>query len=360
MNNRVHNFSAGPSALPVEVLAQAARDLVCHPEFGMSIMEMSHRSPGWVRIQEQIEANLRQLAQIPDEYAVLFLQGGATTQFASVPLNLLPRGASADYILTGAWSVKALREAGKVGLQARPAGSSEKTGFDRIPTALDLDPKATYVHYTSNNTIYGTQWSAPPQAGGVPLVCDASSDIFCRPLELSGHDLVYAGAQKNIGPAGVTLVIVRRDVLDRVPEDVPTMLAYKNHAARSSAYNTPPVWPIYMVGLVIEWMLAQGGLAAIESRNRAKAGLLYGALDASDFYRGLAQPESRSLMNVTFALPDQERTALFLKEAQEHQLHNLKGYRTLGGCRASIYNAVSMDSVQALVDFMRHFEAKHG
>lgn len=360
MNKRVHNFSAGPSALPVEVLEQAARDLLCHPDFGMSIMETSHRAASWVAHQERIEANLRQLAGIPDEYAVLFLQGGATTQFAAVPLNLLPQGASADYILTGSWSVKALREATKVGLQARPAGSSEKTGFDRIPTALDLDPQATYVHYTSNNTIYGTQWSQPPQTLGAPLVCDASSDIFCRPLPLAGHDLIYAGAQKNMGPAGVTLVVVRRDVLDRVPGHVPTMLAYKNHAAKDSAYNTPPVWPIYMVGLVVQWMLDQGGLEAMEARNRAKADLLYAALDASDFYRGLAQPDSRSLMNVTFALPDQERTALFLKQAQEQQLYSLKGYRTLGGCRASLYNAVPMASVQALVDFMRHFEAQHG
>jgi phosphoserine aminotransferase len=360
MSHRIHNFSAGPGALPLEVLEEAARDLVSYPPHGLSVMEMSHRSKEWLAIFERIEADLRALASIPDEYALLFLQGGASTQFAAVPMNLIPEGRSADYVLTGTWSVSALREAHRLRRAARVAGTSEQTGFDRIPDTLDLDPDAAYVHYTSNNTIYGTQWPQAPRTAGAPLVCDASSDLFCRPLDLHNHDLVYAGAQKNLGPAGVTLVIVRRDVLDRGPDDIPTMLSYKVHAAKDSAYNTPPVWPIYIVGLVVQWLLRQGGLAAVEARNQQKAALLYDILDQSAFYRGLAQPHSRSLMNVTFHLPDDAATAAFLAEASKLHLKSLKGYRTLGGVRASIYNAVPVESVQALADFMRDFEARHG
>ncbi len=360
MTNRVHNFSAGPSALPLEVLQEAAENLVEHPPFGMSIMEMSHRSKGWVERQKTVEAELRTLANISDDYEVLFLQGGATTQFAMVPQNLLTPGDKADYILTGTWSNKALAEAQKLGFTARACASNQETNYDRTPTTFDIDPNAAYVHYTSNNTIYGTQWNAPPPSQGRPLVCDASSDIFCRPLALDQHDLIYAGAQKNIGPAGVTLVIVRRDLLDRAPKNLPTMMTYRTHAAKNSAHNTPPVWCIYMIGLVVRWLTKQGGLAAVEVANRRKAALLYDLFSQGDFYKGHAQPDSRSLMNVTFRLPTQELDAMFIAEADRAGLKNLKGHRSTGGCRASIYNAVPETSVQALVDFMRDFETRRG
>jgi phosphoserine aminotransferase len=356
---RTHNFSAGPGALPEEVLAVAQRDLVCHPDFGASIMEISHRSKGWMERQAQIERDLRTLGGISDEYAVLFLQGGASTQFAMVPMNLLPPGGKADYVVTGTWATKAIEEAQRLGYAARAAASSKATKFDRIPTALDVDPEAAYLHYTSNNTIYGTEFQAPPDPQGRPLVCDASSDILARPLWVEGHDLIYAGAQKNMGPAGVTVVIVKKALLDRAPATLPTMLAYKTHADNDSMYNTPPVWAIYMVGLVARWVLDQGGLVEMERRNRDKAALLYDAIDAG-FYQGHAQPDSRSLMNVTFRLPSEELEAKFIKEATAQGLSELKGHRSVGGCRASIYNAVPRKSVEALADFMRDFARKHG
>ena len=360
---RVHNFSAGPGVLPQPVLEEAARDLVTHELYGMSVMEMSHRSKGWVARQEKISDDLRRIMAIPEDYEILFLQGGASTQFAMVPLNLLPtQGASADYILTGAWSVKALEEARKLGRSARVAASSEAEGFDHIPTELDLDLAATYVHYTSNNTIYGTAFGAPPEVDGLPLVCDASSDILAGPFDFRHHDLVYAGAQKNMGPAGATIVIVHKDLLDRVPDDVPTMLAYKTHAAKKSAYNTPPVWSLYIMGLVLEWIERDiGGLDAMAERNRMKAALLYDLIDGSGgFYRGAARAGSRSLMNVTFRLPTKDDEARFLAEAEAADFLNLKGHRSAGGCRASIYNAQPIESIEALVGFMQDFQTRCG
>lgn len=359
---RVHNFSAGPGVLPLEVLQEAAANLVEHPPFGMSIMEMSHRSKGWVARQEKITADLRRILGVPDDFEVLFLQGGASTQFAMVPMNLLTHGqGSADYIMTGTWATQALAEARRLGYQAREAGSSQATGYDRVPRgeALDIDPEATYVHYTSNNTIRGTTFERPPEAKGRPLVCDASSDILSKPFDFTDHEVVYAGAQKNMGPAGVTIVMVRASALERAPETLPTMMTWRTHAAKASSYNTPPVWSIYMVGLVLEWVERQGGLVAMEARNRAKAALLYEVLDEGDFYRGTVQPDSRSLMNIPFRLPDEALEARFLAEADAEGLKNLKGHRSVGGCRASLYNALPMESVEALVAFMRRFRQTH-
>jgi len=342
------------------VLQTAAADLITHGEQGMSVMEMSHRSDFWVEHQRGIEANLRTLAGISDDYHVLFLQGGATTQFATVPLNLLSVGASADYILTGVWSVKAMREAQKLGYDVRASASSEDSGFDHIPTDSTVNPGAVYVHYTSNNTIYGTGWNRPPDCGHGYLVCDASSDIFSRPMDVAAHGLIYAGAQKNLGPAGVTLVIVRKDLVGAAPADVPTMLDYAVHAAKDSAHNTPPVWSIYMLGLSVQWILDQGGLEAMARHNERKARLLYDVIDAGDFYKGHALPESRSLMNITFNLGTSDLEARFLEEAGGLDMLNLRGHRSVGGCRASIYNAVPFTSVETLSEFMVDFARRHG
>ena len=296
MTHRIINFSAGPAVLPLEVLEEAQRDLVDYQGAGLSVMEMSHRSPHYDAIHNQAIARLRSLMGIDDEYAVLFLQGGASLQFSMAPMNLMYPARKADYILTGSWSKKALKEAQKEGA-ARSAGSSEATGFDRIPIAaeLEFDPEADFVHFTTNNTIVGTQWQAEPEAGAVPLVADMSSDILSRPIDVGRYGLIYAGAQKNLGPAGVTLVIVRKDLLDKAPESLPTMLDYRTHAAKNSLYNTPPCWSIYVVGLACRWIERQGGLEAMARRNAEKAAKLYDLIDARDFYRGTAQTDSRSL-----------------------------------------------------------------
>ncbi len=359
---RVHNFSAGPGVLPMEVLQEAARDLIDHPDFGMSVMESSHRAGVWVERQRKVTDDLRRLLSIPQEFEILWVQGGASTQFAMVPLNLLPSdgSASADYIMTGQWSDKALYETHQVGRTARIAASSKATNYDRIPGELDLDPGASFVHYTSNNTVRGTQFAALPQTGDLPLVCDASSDILSRPMDFARHDLVYAGAQKNMGPAGVTLVIVRKSLLDRVEDNVPTMMCYKTHAAKASAYNTPPVWSLYMVGLVLEWVERQGGVEAMAKMCQSKAGLIYDVIDEEpDFYKGAATTNSRSLMNVTFRLPTPELEAAFVAKADAEGLKNLKGHRSVGGCRASLYNALPMESAQVLAQFMRDFRQQN-
>ena len=356
---RFHNFSAGPGVLPLEVLEEAQRDLVDHPHFGMSVMETSHRARPWVERMQAVDRDLRAIANIPDDFAVLLLQGGASAQFAMVPLNLLPPGASADYVDTGTWASKAIVETGKIGRVARVAGSSKATGYDRIPAEINPDPRAVYFHYTSNNTIYGTQWRKAPDVE-VPLVCDASSDILSKPFDFDGHELVYAGAQKNMGPAGVTVVIVRKDVLDRVPDGIPTMLKYKVHAEKESMYNTPPVFAIYMLGLVLQWIRRQGTLQEMEARNESKAKLLYDAIDATEFYTGHAQADSRSRMNVGFRLPSAALDTAFCQEAVEHGLVNLKGHRSVGGCRASIYNAMPRESVEILAAYMADFAQRRG
>jgi phosphoserine aminotransferase len=360
---RVHNFGAGPAVLPLPVLERVQADLLDYAGTGMSVMEMSHRSAAFEAIIQRAEAGLRTLLGLGSDHAVLFLQGGASLQFAMVPANLRAASASADYVLSGHWSKAALKEAQKAG-RARVAGSTEASGFDRVPAQgeLDLDPGAAYLHYTSNNTIYGTQWASPPEPPpGVPLVCDASSDALSRPIDVSRHGLLYAGAQKNLGPAGVTVVAVRNELLERTPGGLPAMLDYRLMAEKASLYNTPPTFAVYVVGLVLEWLLQTGGLAEAGRRSEAKAALLYEAIDSSGgFYRGHAQPRSRSRMNVTFRLPSEELEKAFLKEAQAERLDGLKGHRSVGGLRASIYNACPIESVQALAGFMGEFRRRRG
>lgn len=361
MTDRIINFSAGPAVLPLEVLNEAQRDLVDYQGAGLSVMEMSHRSPHYDAIHNRAIADLRSLLGISDDYTVLFLQGGASLQFSMVPMNLMHPARKADYIITGSWSKKALKEASKEG-KARTAGSSEETGFDRIPESdqLDLDGEADYLHFTTNNTICGTQWQSEPAPGDVPLVADMSSDILSRPIDVDRYGLIYAGAQKNLGPAGVTLVIVRKDLLERAPENLPTTLDYRTHAAKNSLYNTPPCWSIYIVGLACQWLQRQGGLAAISERNAEKAGKIYGLIDSSDFYRGTVQVASRSSMNIPFRLPSEELESRFLEASQKSGMINLKGHRSVGGIRASIYNAMPAEGVDRLVELMREFERTHG
>jgi phosphoserine aminotransferase len=307
------------------------------------------------------EADIRALAGIPDGYRVLFLQGGASLQFSMVPMNILPQGGSADYVVSGVWSQKAVKEAKRVGT-VRIAASTESEGFARVPSQseLTLDPGAAFVHYTTNNTIYGTEFHYVPEVGGVPLVADASSDIFSGPIDVSKYALIYAGAQKNLAPAGVTLVIIRDDMLKRTPASLPTMLQYPVHVENGSLYNTPPVFTIYVMRLVLAWLVRQGGLAAVERANQRKADKLYAEIDRTGFYRGHARPDSRSRMNITFRLPGEDLEKAFAKEATAAGLDGLKGHRSVGGMRASIYNAFPEAGVDALVQFMQEFERKHG
>jgi phosphoserine aminotransferase len=359
--NRIYNFSAGPAVLPLEVLEEAREHLLSLPGVGMSILEISHRSKPFDEIIEAAEADIRELAGIPEGYHVLFLQGGASLQFSMVPMNLLPQGGSADYIVTGSWSQKAVKEAKRVG-GVKIAGSTESDNFNRIPAQdeLTLDPNAAYLHYTTNNTIFGTEFAYVPDAGSVPLVADASSDIFSGPIDVSKFAVIYAGAQKNLAPAGMTLVILRDDMLKRTPSSLPTMLQYTIHAENSSLYNTPPVFTIYVMGLVLKWLKKQGGLAAIDTLNSRKADKLYAEIDRTGFYRAHAKPGSRSRMNVTFRLPNEELEKAFAKEATAAGLDGLKGHRSVGGMRASIYNAFPEAGVDALVQFMQAFEKKNG
>jgi phosphoserine aminotransferase len=358
---RIFNFSAGPAVLPVEVLEEAQQDLLALPGVGMSVLEISHRSKAFDGIIQGCEADMRTLAAIPDNYHVLFLQGGASLQFSMVPMNLLPAGGSADYIITGAWSQKAAKEAKRVGT-VKIAASTESENFTRVPqqAELKLDPGAAFVHMTSNNTIFGTEFSALPDVGSVPLVSDTSSDMFSRPIDISRHALIYAGAQKNLAPAGVTLVIIRDDMVKRSPATLPTMLHYGVHVENKSLYNTPPVFAIYVMRLVMKWLITQGGLAAIDKQNARKAAKLYAEIDRTGFYRGHAHADSRSRMNVTFRLPNEDLDKKFAKEATAAGLDGLKGHRSVGGMRASLYNAFPEAGVDALVGFMQEFEKKNG
>ncbi|MEP6800885.1 MAG: 3-phosphoserine/phosphohydroxythreonine transaminase [Acidobacteriota bacterium] len=362
MSARIFNFAAGPAVLPEAVLQEARRDLIALPGVGMSILEISHRSKAFEEIIQGCETDMRQLANIPANYRILFLQGGASLQFSMVPMNILPAGGKADYILTGTWSKKAVKEAQKVGT-VRIAGSTESENFCRVPEAseIQLDPEAAYVHFTTNNTIFGTEWETEPDARGVPLVADASSDIFSRPIDVSRYALIYAGAQKNLAPAGATLVIIREDMLARSPGNLPTMLDYNTHAKEKSLYNTPPVFTIYVMRLVMKWLLEQGGLGGIARRNAEKAGLLYDTMDGSGgFFRPHARPGSRSKMNVTFRLPSEDLEKRFVAEATAQGLDGLKGHRSVGGVRASIYNAFPLEGVRALIAFMQEFQKKNG
>ena len=361
MTERIFNFSAGPAILPLPVLEQAQRDLVALPGVGMSILEISHRSKTFDEILEHAQSSLRALLGLPDNYHVLFLQGGASLQFSMVPMNLLAKDKSADYIITGSWSQKAVKEAKRVGI-VNIVATTEDGNFSRIPQQdeLKLDNSAAYVHITTNNTIFGTEWKTEPEVGDVPLIADASSDILARPLPIEKYALLYAGAQKNMGPSGVTLVIIRDDLLERIPDDLHTMLDYRTYVKNNSLYNTPNTFGIYIISLVCKWLQEKGGLGAMKSENEAKAKILYDAIDASDFYRGHADADSRSLMNVTFRLPSEELEKQFVKEATAAALDGLKGHRSVGGLRASIYNAFPREGVEALVSFMKDFESKNG
>jgi len=361
MSERIFNFSAGPAVLPLSVLEEAQRELVSLPGVGMSILEISHRSKTFDEIIAQAEGGVRDLLNLPDNYHVLFLQGGASLQFSMIPMNFLPRDGSADYILTGSWGKKALKEAKRAGA-VNVAATMADSNFTRVPSQdeLKLDPHAAYVHFTSNETIEGVEWKQEPEVGDVPLVCDASSDILSRPIAAEKYALIYAGAQKNMGPSGVTMVILRDDLLSRIPEGLHTMLDYRTHVEAKSLYNTPNTFGIYIIMLVTRWLKEKGGLEGMHRENEAKAQLLYDAIDATSFYRGHADADSRSLMNVTFRLPSEELEKQFAKEATEAGLDGLKGHRSVGGIRASIYNAFPREGVEALVSFMKEFERKHG
>ncbi len=360
MPDRIFNFSPGPGTMPPEVLAQAARDIVNYQDRGMGIIEMSHRSKDFMAITAEAEQLLRELMDIPNNYKVLFLQGGASTQFAMVPMNLLGPGKKACYLNTGVWAKKAIKEAKLFG-DIDVAYSSEADVYNHLPAEGDyqVDPAAEYLYFVSNNTIYGTQFHSFP-AAQVPLVCDMSSDILSRPFDIRPFGVVFAGAQKNMGPAGVTTVIIREDLLDRAPENLPTMFKYRTHADNGSMFNTPPCFAIYTVGLVLKWIKKLGGLAAMERINREKAALLYDAIDRLDFYRGHARTECRSMMNVPFNLPTPELEAKFIEEATARGLDGLKGHRSVGGCRASIYNAFPREGVEKLVELMEEFARKNG
>ncbi len=358
---RVYNFGAGPAVLPEEVLLEAQRELLDYQGCGMSVMEMSHRGKEYSTIHDEALANVRNLLDVPEDYDVLFLQGGASAQFAMVALNLLTPGSVADYINSGAWASKAIKEA-KVRGQVNVIADTSKDVPTRLPALHDLKftPGAAYVHITSNETIAGTQWKVFPKTEA-PLVADMSSDFLSRPIDVRSFGLIYAGAQKNLGPAGCAVVIIRKDLLERCPPDVPIFFRYKTHAAEKSLYNTPPTFTIYIIMLVTRWLLAQGGVKAIAERNRQKAAKLYAAIDASGgFYRGTAVPQDRSDMNVTWRLPSEELEEKFVKEAAARGLKGLKGHRSVGGIRASIYNAFPPAGVDALIEFMREFQAKNG
>jgi phosphoserine aminotransferase len=347
--------------MPLPVLEEIQRDLLALPGVGMSILEISHRSKTFESILDQAEADIRRLANIPASHRILFLQGGPSLQFSMVPMNLLKEGSTADYIDTGSFADKAIKEARKLGT-VNVAASTKSDHYARLPSQseLKLTRGAAYVHMTSNNTIEGTEYTELPAVGDAPLVSDTTSDMFSRPIDVSRHGLIYAGAQKNMGPAGVTVVIIREDLLQRSQKSLPTMLNYAVHAENKSLYNTPPAFAVYALGLVMKWLLAHGGLAAMAKVNERKASRLYAEIDRTGFYRGTAQQESRSLMNVTFRLASEDLEKLFIREATAAGLDGLEGHRSVGGMRASIYNAFPEHGIDALVAFMRDFERSHG
>lgn len=364
MTDRVYNFSPGPAVLPTPVLEQAQRDLVALPGVGASILEISHRSKAFDAILADATSRLKALLEIPDNYQILFLQGGARLQFSMIPMNLLRgSGVAAEYIVTGSWGKYALEEAKKEG-PVTVAWNGKDTNYDRLPSvaSLAINPQAPYAYLVSNETIQGVQFASDPDLGGVPLVCDASSDFLHRPVDVSRYGILYACAQKNAGPAGVTIVLIRDDLLARSQDALPGYLNYRVHADNGSRWNTPPVFGIYIFSLVARWLQDEvGGLDQMYARNRQKAQMLYEAIDASGgFYHGHAQPECRSVMNVTFRLPNDELDKKFLAEAAQHKLCDLKGHRSVGGMRASIYNAMPVEGVQTLRDFMRDFAARNG
>ena len=355
--NRVYNFSAGPSMLPVEVLEKVQKELLNYEGSGQSVMEMSHRSKEFKQIIEDAEANLRELMNIPDNYKVMFLQGGGTLQFAMVPLNLLRNSKKADYVLTGTWAKKAYKEATKFG-DIKVVASSEDDTFTWVPkiTKEDIRPDADYVYITTNNTIYGTKYNYVPETGDIPLVADMSSNILSEEVDVSKFGIIWAGAQKNVGPAGTAIVIVREDLIGNAGADVPTYLDYKVHAENGSMYNTPPCFSIYVAGEVFKYLKSIGGIKEMEKRNKEKAGMLYDYIDGSSLYKCPVAKEDRSLMNVVFVTGDADLDKKFVAAAKEKGLVNLAGHRSIGGMRASIYNAMPKEGVEALIDFMKEFE----
>ncbi|MCE1254219.1 MAG: 3-phosphoserine/phosphohydroxythreonine transaminase [Anaerolineae bacterium] len=363
MSKRVHNFNAGPAVLPVPVLEQARDEMLDYQGCGMSVMEISHRSKEFESIIQTAEADLRDLMGIPANYKVMFLQGGATLQFAMLPMNLRAAGASADYIVTGSWSNTAVKEAKKLG-DTHVVFDAKADNYNRLPSAgeLQLNPQAAYLYYCHNETIHGVEFKDDPTPlAGVPLVCDMSSDFLSQPVNVDKYALILAGAQKNAGPAGVTVVIAREDMLERTPANLPVMLDYKLLAESGSLHNTPPCYSIYIVGLVLKWLKGLGGLPGMYELNRKKADLLYKAIDNSGgFYRGHAQAAARSIMNVPFRMPSEELEEQFVKEAKKADIIGIKGHRSVGGLRASIYNALPMAGVEALVQFMQEFQQKAG
>ena len=359
--SRGYNFAAGPAALPEEVLRQAQAELLEWNGARASVMEISHRGKDFIALATESERDLRDLLSIPANYKVLFLQGGATQHFAQIPMNFAARGQSADYVVTGDWGEKAAREA-KPSVGVRIAATSETTNYDRIPPRMswDLDPNAAYLHYTPNETIRGVEFHEIPDAGDVPLIADVSSTILSRPLDVSRFGLIYAGAQKNIGAAGLVVMIVREDLLARCPKDLPKIFNYAEQAAQDSMLNTPNTFGWYLAALVFKWLKKQGGLAAMAERNRAKADLLYGYIDGSGFYRNPVEKHARSWMNIPFTMPREDLDAAFLKDSEAAGLLALKGHRAIGGMRASIYNAMPIEGVRALVEFMRDFAKRNG
>jgi len=361
MGKRIHNFNAGPAALPLPVLEEMQAELLDFKGSGMSILEVSHRSKWFDDVINEAVERTKRLLGLGDAFDVLFIQGGASLQFCMVPMNLSLPDRPVDYVNTGTWSTKAIKEAQIQGKDVRVIASSEDRGFSYIPKTLSPNPNAAYLHFTSNNTIKGTQWVQFPIAGEVPLVCDMSSDFLSRPFDARPFGLIYAGAQKNIGPAGSAMVLIRKDMLERTPAKIPTMLKYTPFAEQNSMYNTPSCVVVYVVNLVLKWLEdTVGGLERMGEINREKGAIIYDAIDRSSFYRGTADKDSRSLMNVTFRLPNEDLEKTFLADAQKEGLGGLKGHRSVGGCRASIYNATGVDSVKVLVDFMAEFEKKQG
>jgi phosphoserine aminotransferase len=361
MKGRIHNFNAGPAALPLPVLEEIQAELLNFRGSGMSITEVSHRSKWFDEVIEDAVARVRRLMKLPDSFRVVFLQGGASMQFCMIPMNLLPEGRSADYVDTGTWATKAIKEAKIQGKTVRVVASSEDKNFSYIPKNISFSADAAYFHLTSNNTIKGTQWASFPDTGEIPLISDMSSDILSKPFDPAPFGLIYAGAQKNLGPAGATLVIIRQDMLERVPEHLPTMLKYTTFTKKNSMFNTPPCFAIYTIQLVLKWLEETiGGLENMAELNRQKADLLYQTIGRTDFYAGTAEKESRSLMNVTFRLPTEDLEKEFIQKALENGMGGLKGHRSVGGCRASIYNATPLEAVKALVDFMEEFARRQG
>lgn len=362
MSNRAYNFNAGPAALPLEVLQQAQEQFVDYKGIGMSIMEISHRSKEYEQVNDETQQLFRELLNIPANYKILFLQGGASSQFGMIPMNFAREGKVMSYIHTGAWASKAISEAKLFG-EVQVAYNGKEHNFSRVPTQSEIQiaDNANFVHITSNETIGGIQFKEFPNVGNVPLIADMSSDILCKPFDITPFGMVYAGAQKNLGPSGVTLAIVREDLLVGEPANIPTMMKYSTHVENNSLYNTPPAFSVYMVNLVLKWLKGQGGLAAIEQKNIAKTNLIYDTIDASGgFYKGVADKASRSTMNITFRMANEELEGLFAKEAQAAGFVGLKGHRSVGGLRASTYNAVPHEALAALQQFMVEFQKKNG